>query len=149
LPRAFKPSFLELSFTFAMALFGICGSASAQSQLPPASSEQPVANYNPMVAYHDVEVGRFYMDRDDIDGAIARFKDAMRYKPNFAEPCLLLGQAYEKKSDLGNAINYYQQYLKILPHARESKKVRERITKVREQIAKSKAGAASRSDKPL
>lgn len=110
--------------------------------------EQPVANYNPAVANHDIEVGKFYLDKGDLDGAIGRFKDAMRYKPNFAEPRLLLGQVYEKKNDPATAIDYYQQYLKILPHARDSKKVRERIAKLQQQIAKDK-GAPSGSGKSL
>ena len=92
-----------------------------------------------MRAVHDVEVGKFYMRRGDIDGAIARFKDAMQYKPNYAEPCLQLGEAYEKKDDPANAIDYYQRYLKILPGTTESKKVRERIVKLQEQLKKDKA----------
>ncbi|HEV2288743.1 MAG TPA: tetratricopeptide repeat protein [Candidatus Acidoferrales bacterium] len=131
-----------------LAAFGLCGAASAQSQSPVAPSEQPVANYNPALAKHDVEVGRFYLDKGDLDGAIARFKDAMHHKPNFAEPRLLLGQVYEKKNDPASAIDYYQQYLKILPNARDSKKVRARVAKLQDQISKDKA-AANRSGKSL
>lgn len=132
-----------------LAIFGACGSASAQSQLPPPPPEQPVARYNPLVAFHDIEVGKFYMNRGDVDGAIVRFKDAILNKPNFAEPCLLLGQAYEKKGDPAMAIDYYRQYLKILPGTPESKKVRERIAKLQEQITKDKAIAANHSGKSL
>ncbi|MHB8541756.1 MAG: tetratricopeptide repeat protein [Candidatus Acidiferrales bacterium] len=113
-----------------------CGIASAQN--PPAP---PVPKYNPMRAVHDVSVGKFYMKRDDIHGAIARFKDAIEYKPNYAEPCLLLGQAYEKKGDPARAIDYYQQYLKILPSTPESKKVRERIAKLQEKIKREKSAS--------
>lgn len=91
-----------------------------------------------MLAVHDVEVGKFYMKRGDVDGAIARFKDAMQHKPNYAEPCLLLGEAYEKKDDPVAAISYYRQYLKILPNAPESKKVRERMGALQEKMKKDK-----------
>ncbi|MGH9729744.1 MAG: tetratricopeptide repeat protein [Candidatus Acidiferrales bacterium] len=125
--------FSKLPATFA--LFVFCGLASAQKLPAPVAAP----TYNPMRAVHDVNVGKFYMKRGDIDGAIARFKDAMQYKPNYAEPCLLLGQAYEKKDDPNRAIDYYQRYLKILPGTPESKKVRERIAKLEEKIQKDKA----------
>jgi outer membrane protein assembly factor BamD (BamD/ComL family) len=92
-----------------------------------------------MRAVHDVEVGKFYMKRGDVNGAIARFKDAVQYKPNYAEPCLQLGQAYEKKDDPATAIDYYQRYLKILPDTPESKKVRERIAKLEQKLQKGKS----------
>jgi len=67
------------------------------------------------------------MDQGDYAGAIARFRDALRFKPHYAEPCLLLGHAYEKSNDPRRAIVFYQKYLQILPHSAESKKVRRRI----------------------
>lgn len=127
--------FPKLSAAFALLLF--CGIASAQNQPAPSAAPQ----YNPMRAVHDVEVGKFYMKRGDVDGAIARFKDAMQYKPNYAEPCLQLGQAYEKKNDPARAVDYYQRYLKILPDTPESKKVRERIAKLEEKLRKDKSAA--------
>ncbi|MGH9866317.1 MAG: tetratricopeptide repeat protein [Candidatus Acidiferrales bacterium] len=127
--------FWKLPAAFALLVF--CGIASAQNL--PAPSAPPT--YNPMRAVHDVEVGKFYMKRGDVDGAIARFKDAMQYKPNYAEPCLQLGEAYEKKDDPASAIDYYQRYLKILPGAPESKKVRERIAKLEEKLQKGKSAA--------
>jgi len=125
--------FSKLPVAFALLL--LCGITVAQN--PPAPAAAPT--YNPMRAVHDVEVGKFYMKRGDVDGAIARFKDAMLYKPNYAEPCLQLGQAYEKKDDPHRAIDYYQRYLKILPATPESKKVRERIAKLEEKLQKDKS----------
>ncbi|MHB8754986.1 MAG: tetratricopeptide repeat protein [Candidatus Acidiferrales bacterium] len=117
-----------------LALLCFCGIAVAQNLPAP-----PAPKYNPMRAVHDVSVGKFYMKRGDIHGAIARFKDAIEYKPNYAEPCLLLGQAYEKKGDPARAIDYYQRYLKILPDTPESKKIRERIPKLQEKIRREKS----------
>lgn len=76
------------------------------------------------------------MRRGDTDGAIARFKDALLHKPDYAEPCLLLGRAYEAKKDPATAIHYYQQYLKILPNTSESKKVRKRIIDLQTKMKK-------------
>lgn len=94
-----------------------------------------------MLAAHDVQVGQFYMKRGDTDGAIARFKDALLHKPNYAEPCLLLGRAYEQKHDPATAIHYYQQYLKILPNTSESKKVRKRIADLQDKMEKHESGS--------
>ncbi|HKV27873.1 MAG TPA: tetratricopeptide repeat protein [Candidatus Acidoferrales bacterium] len=127
--------FSKLPAAFVLLLF--CGAASAQNLPAPAAAP----TYNPMRAVHDVEVGKFYMKRGDIDGAIARFKDAMQYKPHYAEPCLQLGQAYEKKNDPATAVDYYQRYLKILPSTPESKKVRERIAKLEAKLEKEKSAA--------
>lgn len=98
-----------------------------------------------MLAAHDVQVGKFYAKRGDLDGAIARYKDALLHKPNYAEPCLLLGQAYEQKNDAATAINYYQQYLKILPDTSESKKVRKRIDELQEKVKKNPGGSSQSS----
>lgn len=130
---------LFLALVFAPACF-----AQANPLPPPAQTQ--TAAYNPMLAAHDVQVGEFYMKRADIDGAIARFKDALLHKANYAEPCLLLGQAYEKKHDRSTALHYYQQYLKILPDTSESKKVRRRIAELQNEMKKD--APDSRKDNP-
>lgn len=123
----------------------ICTPRSFAQNVPaplPPQSETPA--YNPMLAAHDVKVGEFYMRRGDTDGAIARFKDALLYKPHYAEPCLLLGRAYEKKNDPATAIHYYQQYLKILPNASESRKVRKRIADLQSKMKKGEPDRGAR-----
>lgn len=98
--------------------------------------------YDPVRATHDVEVGKFYMKRGDLAGAIARFKDAILYKPHYAEARLLLGEAYEKNHDPRRAIIYYKQYLEILPSTPESKKVRERIAALQDKLAKQETASS-------
>ena len=120
-----------------------CTSVSFAQSKPP-SPQPPAPVYNPVLAAHDVEVGKYYMNRADMDGAIARFKDALLHKPNYGEPCLLLAQAYEKKNDPATAIHYYQQYLKILPGGSQAKKARKRIAELQEKIK----GNAADSSQP-
>lgn len=105
-----------------------------QKNAPAANPQTP--SYNPYRAVHDVEVGKFYLNRGDLAGAIARFKEALLYKDNYAEPRLLLGETYEKKNDLPAAVRYYAEYLKILPNSAESRKVRERIARLQEKMRK-------------
>lgn len=116
--------------------------AKPNQQKAPSSAGSPAPTYNPFRAVHDVEVGKFYMKRGDVTGAIARFKEAMLYKDNYAEPLLLLGQCYEKKNDPATAVHYYKEYLKILPDSAESKKVRERIAHLQEKMKSRDADAA-------
>lgn len=120
------------------------GSAAAQNPKPSQQKNAPTpsqqtASYNPYRAVHDVEVGKYYLRRGDYDGAIARFKEALLYKDNYAEPRMLLGEAYEKKNDPATAIRYYQEYLKILPESPESKNVKERIARLKEKLQKGAA----------
>lgn len=88
------------------------------------------ANYDPFHAAQDIDVGMFYLHKGDYDAAIDRFKDAIRLKPNFAKPRLLLGELYEKRGDKADAIRYYKEFLEILPDGPDSKKVRGRLEKL-------------------
>jgi tetratricopeptide (TPR) repeat protein len=112
---------------------------SQQKNSPPENQETP--SYNPYRAVHDVEVGKFYLKRGDLAGAIARFKEALLYKDNYAEPRLLLGETYEKKNDPAAALRYYEEYLKILPDSPESKRVLDRVARLQEKIQKDAAVA--------
>jgi tetratricopeptide (TPR) repeat protein len=127
---------------FAVWLIPSLTTQNQQASQPLQAQEQ---NFDLMRAVHDVDVGKFYMKRGDLGGAIARFKDALLYKPHYAEACLLLGQAYEKSNDPGRAITYYQKYVKILPSTHESKKLRGRIAALREKIAKDKPASTSKN----
>jgi len=86
--------------------------------------------WDPFHAQQDIDVGKFYMDKGDVDAAISRYEDAIRLRANFAKPRLLLAQAYEKKGDPAEAVRYYKEYLQVLPNAPDAKKVRERIEKL-------------------
>jgi tetratricopeptide (TPR) repeat protein len=122
-------------------------SSSARGQAPPAdappdsaSNPNPKAappppatensTYDPVTAEEDVEVGQFYVRKGDVDAAIGRFQDAIRLRSNFAKPRLLLGELYEKKGDKTDAVKYYREYLQVLPHAPDAKKVQNRIEKL-------------------
>jgi outer membrane protein assembly factor BamD (BamD/ComL family) len=129
----------------ALASWAVLGSAAArtaQAQPDTQASAKEAPSYNALRATHDVEVGKFYLDRGDLHAAISRFKAALLYKKDYAEPCLLLGKAYEKKSDPRTAIHYYKQFLKILPSGPDSKKVREHIAKLQDQLKKENVAAA-------
>jgi len=96
------------------------------------SSSQQQAQYNPREAEKDVEVATFYMRKGDPDASIPRLEEAIRLRPNYAKPRLMLAEIYEKKEDKENALKYYREYLQVYPHAPDAKKVEKKIAKLSE-----------------
>jgi len=88
------------------------------------------ANYDPFPAVHDMDVGTFYLHKGDTDAAIDRFLDAIKLRPNYALPRLLVAEAYEKKGDKASALKYYKEYLQVFPSAPDAKKVQKKIEKL-------------------
>jgi len=141
----------------ALAVVGASGTSSyAQDPVPPAAKpqEQPKPKPNtdsavqsapdqpkwdPMRAEKDLEVGKYYMRKGDVDAAIDRFNDAVDAKPGYAIPFRFLGEAYEKKGQKKPAVKAYQRYLDLYPHAEDGDKIRKKIDKLHEEIDKAKA----------
>jgi tetratricopeptide (TPR) repeat protein len=94
--------------------------------------------FDPYHAEKSVEIGEFYMKKGNYDAAIDRFQDAVRYKPRFAKPYLLMGEAYEKKGDKAEAVKAYRKYLDILPSGEDAGKVRKHIEKLSRDLARDK-----------
>jgi tetratricopeptide (TPR) repeat protein len=101
-----------------------------------SSPDQP--QWDPLRAEKDLEVGKYYMKRGDIDAAIDRFEDATTAKPGYAIPFLYLGEAYEKKGKKKPAVKAYQRYLDLYPHAEDGDKIRKKIEKLNKEIDKDK-----------
>lgn len=72
--------------------------------------------WNPHKAAKDVEVGDFYAKRKNYAAAISRYREALQYKPRDAEATFRLAQALEKAKQNDEALQRYQEYLKILPN---------------------------------
>jgi tetratricopeptide (TPR) repeat protein len=98
--------------------------------------EPPAPTLDVLAAQKNVEIGSFYLKRGDYEAAIDRFKDATQNQPKFAEPWRLLGEAYEKKKDLPEAIDSYQHYLLLYPHAPNRKKLEDHIAELQNKMQK-------------
>jgi tetratricopeptide (TPR) repeat protein len=81
-----------------------------------ASDVQELHPWDPHKAAKDVEVGDYYFKRKNYKAAIERYKDALIYKQNDAIATFRLAESLDKTGKPGEAITYYQDYLKILPH---------------------------------
>jgi len=102
-----------------------------------SSPDQP--RWDPLRAEKDIEVGKYYFRKGDIDAAIDRFEDATEAKPGYAIPFRYLGECYEKKGKKKPAVKAYQRYLDLYPHAEDAEKIRKRIEKLHNEIYKGKS----------
>jgi tetratricopeptide (TPR) repeat protein len=102
-----------------------------------SAPDQP--KWDPLRAEKDLEVGKYYMKKGDIEAAIDRFEDAAVAKPGYAIPYLYLGEAYEKKNRKKQAVKAYQRYLDLYPHAEDAEKIRKKIDKLHSEIDKEKS----------
>ena len=118
----------------------ICSLAFVPSRaMGQSTSKASTASNNPgaesYTAEKDVEVANFYMHKGDVDAAILRLQDAIKTKPSFAKPHLMLAEAYEKKDMKSQALKYYHEYLTVFPAAPDAKKVQKKIDKLDAEIA--------------
>lgn len=92
--------------------------------------------FDPLRAEKDVEVGRYYLRKGDLDAAIDRFQDAADSRPGFALPYRLLAETQERKGLTRKAIASYTRYLEIFPHAEDAEKIQHKIQKLRDSLEK-------------
>ena len=101
-----------------------------------SAPDQP--KWDPLRAEKDLEVGKYYMRKGDIDAAIDRFQDAIEAKPVYAIPYRWLGECYEKRGKKKPAVKAYQRYLDLYPHAEDGDRIRKKIEKLQQEIDKDK-----------
>lgn len=72
-------------------------------------------SWNPHKAAKDIEVGDYYAKRKNYRAAISRYREALEYKPKDAEATFRLAKALELNGEKQEALQRYEEYLKILP----------------------------------
>jgi hypothetical protein len=109
--------------------------------LPPPedSGPDPVAVpsgpvFDPLHAQRSLDIGTFYLKKGSYDAAIDRFIEASNYQPTLAMPWKLLGETYEKKREYAKAVEAYNKYLRILPHAADGAKIQKTISELEEKV---------------
>jgi tetratricopeptide (TPR) repeat protein len=106
------------------------GSKASTAAKPGVLPPEDNPAWDPFHAAQDIDVGTFYMHKGDMDAAIGRFQDAIRLRPNFAKPRILIAEIYEKKGDKSEALHYYKEYLQVFPDAPDAKKVQKKIAEL-------------------
>lgn len=116
-------------------------SSSRQKGTPPAPPAAPDGSdpisrriNNSAPAEHDVEVGLYYMKKEKYDAAIDRFTEAAKLRPDYGLPYKLMGEAYEKKKFLPEAMHAYEKYLTFASSAKESDDMQKRIARLKADI---------------
>ncbi len=89
--------------------------------------------FDPLHAQRSLDIGTFYMKKGSYDAAIERFLEAANYQPSLAMPWKLLGETYEKKREYAKAVDAYNKYLRILPHAADAAKIQKMISELQEK----------------
>jgi tetratricopeptide (TPR) repeat protein len=86
--------------------------------------------YDPHRAVKDIEVGDFYFRKKNYRAALDRYREALFYKPNDAVANFRMAQSFEKLNQPDDAVEHYQEYLRILPNgplSEEAKKALEKL----------------------
>ncbi len=105
-----------------------------------SAPDQP--KYDPLRAEKDLEVGKYYMNKGDIDAAIDRFQDAADSKPGYAIPYKYLAEAQEKKKQKRAALQSYKRYLELYPHAEDASKIQKKIDKLYSELGSKNKSAS-------
>jgi tetratricopeptide (TPR) repeat protein len=98
--------------------------------------------WNPMRALKDVEVGDFYAKKGNYAAAESRYREALKFKPHDAVATMRLADTLEKLKRPQEAINFYQDYLRILPNGPDSGKAREGLQRLGGAIPTAQGNAA-------
>ena len=106
-----------------------------------ASDVQELHPWDPHKAAKDVEVGDFYFKRKNYKAAIERYKHALIYKQDDAIATFRLAESLDKTGNSSEAITYYRDYLKILPHGAYSADAQKALSRLSPE---SKASAAAK-----
>jgi tetratricopeptide (TPR) repeat protein len=86
--------------------------------------------WNPHRAEKNVEIGDYYLKQKNYRAAESRYREALYYKENDAIATLHLAQVLDKTGQSDEAREYYQAYLKILPHGPNSSDVRKALERI-------------------
>src|SRR5947208_12703026 len=106
-----------------------------------ASDVQELHPWDTHKAAKDVEVGDYYFKRKNYKAAIERYKHALIYKQDDAIATFRLAESLDKTGHSGEAITYYQSYLKILPHGPNAADAQKALARLNPGEDKASAGA--------
>ena len=89
--------------------------------------------WNPHKALKDVEVGEFYMKRQNYRAAEDRFREALVYKPGDAVATYRLAEVLDAQNHFIEALKEYQDYLKIDSSGKFTSQARKAVTRLEQR----------------
>ena len=100
---------------------------------------QELHPFDPHRAAKDLEVGDFYFKKKNYVAALERYRESLFYKPNDALANFRMAQALDKLARTDEAIEHYEEYLKILPTGPQAEEAKKALEKLRADAEKSQA----------
>jgi tetratricopeptide (TPR) repeat protein len=83
--------------------------------------------FNPIQAEKDLKIGDFYWKKGNHRAAAARYLEATRWNPGFADAYWRLGEAREKLNQPAEALNAYRKYLDVEGGGKKAGEAKKRI----------------------
>ncbi len=93
--------------------------------------------YDPHRAEKDLEVGDYYFKQKNFRAAESRYRGALEWKPNDAIATYKLANVLDKEGNKEEAANFYESYLKILPHGEYAAECRSALERLKNPGAQS------------
>jgi tetratricopeptide (TPR) repeat protein len=85
-----------------------------------------------------LNLGRVYYDKGDITKAGPEVGQALQLKPDFAEAYLLAGNLFMRARKAENALQMYEQYLRLEPKGQFAAQTREQVEKIKKALGEKK-----------
>ena len=130
-----------------VALFFIAGAAPAQLKERP--DVEPVTDqagglvdededllptttyaFNPIQAKKDLKIGDFYAKKGNSRAAAARYLEATKWNPQYAEAYWKLAAARDELGQNAHAIDAYRSYLALEPNGKQAKQAQARVAQL-------------------
>jgi tetratricopeptide (TPR) repeat protein len=86
--------------------------------------------FNPIQARKEFKIGGFYAKKGNHRAASARYLEATKWDPSYAEAYWRLGESREELKQYNFAIEAYRKYLQLEPEGRESKEAQKRVSRL-------------------
>ena len=99
----------------------------------------PAYAFNPIQAKKEVKVGNFYARKGSHRAAAARYLEATRWNPSYAEAFWKLGRAREELGQNQQALDAYESFLKLEADGKRAREIRSRLSEL-EKRAKEAPG---------
>jgi tetratricopeptide (TPR) repeat protein len=114
------------------------GAANPDLTAAPTEREETPApvvyTLSPRKADKELKVGNYHMKRHNWSAAVARFEEATKWDPKYAEAWLRLGQAREKVGESTKALEAYREFLELRPDPKKAREAEKAVEKLEREL---------------
>jgi len=92
--------------------------------------------FNPIQAKKDVKIGDFYAKKGNHRAAVARYLEATKWNPQYAEAYWKVAESREKLEQPAQALEAYRKYLQVDADGKKAGEARDRVAELEKQFEK-------------